>query len=247
MFFHYVYSMSTPISMLRREGSLGGGNNYPQITDNSNFTDPKELMRQRITDTSNTIVPQQLTQDVPLGNNNMLSSQQQLPVNGINTSTSSIMRSENDLVEDILREMGESPGANSQSNINSTAFNYITDNAQIPPHKYSNPNSTPHLDTIDKNHNLNNSTNNSYLPSNLMNQISFSLTGSNIKQKISNNLKYPILVFVICFLLGLPEFNRFLFSFFPKLLLESGQVSITGVILRAFIGMLIFILVAIFI
>jgi hypothetical protein len=43
-----------------------------------------------------------------------------------------------------------------------------------------------------------------------------------------------------------PEFNRFLFSFFPKLLLESGQVSITGVALKSLIGMILFIIVAIF-
>lgn len=238
--------MSTPISMLRRDGNVGGGNNYPQMTDNSNFADPKELMRQRITDSSNTMVPQQLTQDVPLGNNNMLSSQQQLPVNSINTSSTGIMRSENELVEDILREMGESPGASSQSNINSSAFNYITDNAQIPPHKYTNPNSTSHLlESTDKN--IASTSTDSFIPSSLMNQISFSLNGSNFKQKLSSNLKYPLLVFIICFILGLPEFNRFLFSFFPKLLLESGQVSITGVILRAFIGMIIYIIIGIFI
>ncbi len=234
--------MSTPISMLRRDGG-GGSPNFPQMSDNSNMADPKELMRQRITDTSNSMVPQQLTQDIPLGSGNMMSGQQQLPVNGINTS-SGIMRSESDLVEDILREMGESPGASSQSNISSSAFNYITDNAQIPPHKYSNPNTTQHLDSMDTPKNT--TVNEGFNPSGLMNQISFSLSGSNIKQKLTHNFKYPILVFVICFILGLPEFNRFLFSFFPKLLLESGQVSITGVLLRALIGMIIFVVIGIF-
>jgi hypothetical protein len=238
--------MSTPISMLRRDGSNNGVSNYPQMTDNSNMSDPKELMRQRITDTSNNMVPQQLTHDIPLANGNIMSGQQQLPINGINTSSSGIMRSESDLVEDILREMGESPGASSQSNISSSAFNYITDNAQIPPHKYSNPNTTQHLDMIDKNNNTA-SVSEGFNPSGLMNQISFSLSGSNIKQKITHNFKYPILVFIICLLLGLPEFNRFLFSFFPKLLLESGQVSILGVLLRALIGMIIFVIVGIFI
>lgn len=239
--------MSTPISMLRRDGGNNGLPNFPQMNDNSNMADPKELMRQRITDTSNNMVPQQLTQDIPLGSGNIMSGQQQLPINGINTSSSGIMRSETELVEDILREMGESPGASSQSNISSSAFNYITDNAQIPPHKYSNPNSTQHLDMNDKNNNNTTSINEGFNPSGLMNQISFSLSGSNIKQKITHNFKYPILVFVICFILGLPEFNRFLFSFFPKLLLESGQVSIFGVLLRSLIGMIIFVIVGIFI
>ena len=80
----------------------------------------------------------------------------------------------------------------------------------------------------------------------IMNQISFSLSGNNLKTKAIKNFKYPILVFVICFILGVPEFNRFLFSFFPKLLLESGQVSITGVALKSLVGMILFIIVGIF-
>ena len=60
------------------------------------------------------------------------------------------------------------------------------------------------------------------------------------------NIKYPILVFVLCFIISLPEFNRFLFSFFPRLLLESGQVSIGGVLIKALVGMLIFAITAIF-
>ena len=54
------------------------------------------------------------------------------------------------------------------------------------------------------------------------------------------NIKYPALVFVLSFIISLPEFNRFLFGFFPRLLLESGQVSIGGVMLKALVGMIIF-------
>jgi hypothetical protein len=60
------------------------------------------------------------------------------------------------------------------------------------------------------------------------------------------NFKYPILVFILSFIISLPEFNRFLFSFCPRLLLESGQVSIGGVLMKAFVGMLLFIIVALF-
>ena len=62
-----------------------------------------------------------------------------------------------------------------------------------------------------------------------------------------SNIKYPILVLVLCFLISLPEFNRFIFGFVPSLLLESGQVSIGGVLLKALIGMLLYCIIAIFI
>jgi hypothetical protein len=83
--------------------------------------------------------------------------------------------------------------------------------------------------------------------SGLFNQMGINLNGASIKDKIIKNIKYPGLVFVISFIISLPEFNRFLFSFFPKLLLESGQVSIGGVLLKSVVGMLLFAIIAIFI
>ena len=60
------------------------------------------------------------------------------------------------------------------------------------------------------------------------------------------NIKYPILVLCISFIISLPEFNRFLFGFFPRLLLESGQVSIGGVLLKSIVGMLLFSIISLF-
>jgi hypothetical protein len=151
--------------------------------------------------------------------------------------------SESQLVEDILKEMGESPGLEQQSNINSQAYQYSMDNSQIPIYK-----NMPDKNSYDDNHysekmmhqqqNIN---------SGLFNQIGINLNGASIKDKIIKNIKYPGLVFVISFIISLPEFNRFLFSFFPKLLLESGQVSIGGVLLKSIIGMLLFAIIALFI
>ena len=67
-----------------------------------------------------------------------------------------------------------------------------------------------------------------------------------LKDKIMRNIKYPILVFFMSFIISLPEFNRFLFGFFPRLLLESGQVSIGGVLLKAIVGMLLFSIISLF-
>ena len=177
------------------------------------------------------------------------------------------MTNDAQLVDDILKEMGESPGLDQQSNINSQALHYVMDGAQVPPNKYINKqnNNMSGDDEYDDNDNSNNSNNrnrnsnsNSYdnnmfnkgsgsgMGSSIFSKIGFSLSGDTFKDKIMNNMKFPILVFIICFLISLPEFNRFLFGFMPSLLLESGQIKFNGVLLKALIGMLIFICIALF-
>ena len=84
------------------------------------------------------------------------------------------------------------------------------------------------------------------LNSGFLSQIGINLNGESLKDKIVKNSRYPILIFIISFLISLPEFNRFLFGFFPRLLLESGQVSIGGVLLKGFVGMLLFSIIALF-
>ena len=151
--------------------------------------------------------------------------------------------SDSQLVEDILKEMGESPGLEQQSNINSQAYQYAMDNSQVPIYKSSQ--SQNRYD--DSNYTEKMMHQQQQINSGLLNQIGISLNGASIKDKIMKNIKYPGLVFVISFIISLPEFNRFLFSFFPKLLLESGQVSIGGVLLKSIVGMFIFIIAALFI
>jgi hypothetical protein len=155
--------------------------------------------------------------------------------------------SDSQLVEDILKEMGESPGSEQQSNINSQSYQYAMDPSQAPAYKY--------IPQQDGNGNGNQNYNGSYAEklmnqqvsnNGMLSQFGINLSGESIKEKIMKNIKYPGLVFVLCFIISLPEFNRFLFSFFPRLLLESGQVSIGGVILKAFVGMIIFAIIALF-
>ena len=139
--------------------------------------------------------------------------------------------------------MGDSPGIEQQSNINSQAFQYSMDSSQVPAYKYNESSSQkiPSSDNYAEKmmHQLPSSTG-------LLSQFGINLSGASLKDKIMKNIKYPGLVFVLCFIISLPEFNRFLFSFFPKLLLESGQVSIGGVLLKALVGMLLFTIVAFF-
>lgn len=153
--------------------------------------------------------------------------------------------SDSQLVEDILKEMGESPGIEQQSNINSQAYQYAMDNSQVPSYKSN---------SQDLNSQYNNSNYSEKMMHNqqktndgILGQIGINLSGTSIKDKIMKNIKYPGLVFVISFIISLPEFNRFLFSFFPKLLLESGQVSIGGVFIKSIVGMILFAIIALFI
>jgi hypothetical protein len=151
------------------------------------------------------------------------------------------MMAESQLVEDILKEMGDTPGAENQSNINSQAFQYAMDSSQVPPTKYNPP--SHHMPPPEYTQKLMADS----APNGLLGSIGINLSGASLKDKIMNNLKYPVLVFILCFVISLPEFNRFLFGFFPRLLLESGQVSIGGVILKALVGMIIYSVIVMFI
>ena len=176
---------------------------------------------------------------------------QSTPINMIRREASSIdtsmnQNSDSQLVEDILKEMGESPGIEQQSNINSQSYQYAMDNSQVPAYKSSHQqDQNSYYD--DRHYSDKMMHQQQQSNSGLLSQIGINLNGVSIKDKILKNIKYPGLVFVLCFIISLPEFNRFIFSFFPKLLLESGQVSIGGVLLKSIVGMFIFIIAALFI
>jgi hypothetical protein len=154
--------------------------------------------------------------------------------------------SDSQLVEDILKEMGDSPGAEQQSNINSQALQYAMDSSQVPAYKYTENNDVMQPTQPYNNYSEKIMHQQQQLNSGFLSQIGINLNGETLKEKIMRNLKFPILVFVISFMISLPEFNRFLFSFFPRLLLESGQVSIGGVFLKGIVGMILFSIIALF-
>ena len=153
--------------------------------------------------------------------------------------------SESQLVEDILKEMGDSPGMEQQSNINSQALQYTMDSSQIPAYKQNDHNEV--LQPINQYNNYSEKMiNEQQLNSGIFSTMGINLNSESIKDKFMRNIKYPLLVFIISFIISLPEFNRFLFGFFPRLLLESGQVSIGGVLLKSFVAMLLFTIIALF-
>ena len=162
-----------------------------------------------------------------------------------NTQNQNIHQSsDSQLVEDILKEMGDSPGIEQQSNINSQALQYAMDSSQVPAYKYTEKND--YMQSNNYNNYSEKMMHEQNTNSGFLSQIGINLNGETLKDKIIKNIKYPILVFFISFIISLPEFNRFLFGFFPKLLLESGQVSVGGVLLKGFVGMLFFSIISLF-
>jgi len=176
---------------------------------------------------------------------NMSMNSNDMPILDNNNVNMSNQPSESQLVEDILKEMGDSPGMEQQTNINSQALQYAMDSSQVPAYKQMDNNE--HIQPMNPNNNYSEKMVHQQLNNNgLLSQIGINISGDSLKDKIMKNFKYPILVFILSFIISLPEFNRFLFSFMPRLLLESGQVSIGGVLMKAFVGMLLFIIIALF-
>ena len=168
-----------------------------------------------------------------------------MPILENNNINMSNQPNESQLVEDILKEMGDSPGMEQQSNINSQALQYAMDSSQVPAYKQIDTDES--FQPINTHNNYSEKMVHQQLNNNgLLSQIGINISGDSLKDKIMKNFKYPILVFILSFIISLPEFNRFLFSFMPRLLLESGQVSIGGVLMKAFVGMIIFIIIALF-
>jgi hypothetical protein len=141
------------------------------------------------------------------------------------------------LVEDILRDFEEPP--QQQSNIDTEMMGYSMDSSQIPPPKMdknfldASESSEPSSNNSNKIGDGNGNGGNGFMD----------YTETKMEW-IINMIKAPLVVFVITFLLSLPHFNRFLFGLVPSCLLESGQVNIYGVLLKAVIGAVLFLIIS---
>jgi hypothetical protein len=175
----------------------------------------------------------------------------------MNQPSASAGLTDNQLVNDILKEMGDSPGVGNQADINVGSMNYAMDSSQVPPEKLAgnflqaegqetlNPINNS-MDMNEQNNHISNS-NNITETNKLLNSLSLNDSSVPLQTRIINMLKYPLIVFIICILISLPIFSRTLFSVFPKLLKESGEISLLGVVLKAFIGAVIFAIIQFFV
>lgn len=152
----------------------------------------------------------------------------------------------NGMLEDILREM-ESSGAHDAlgPDPNVGHMNYAINPVHIPPPMSQQAQMqlqseathavapTMHLDDQSTDNAISASGKNS---STLLGE----LTGNALGQKIIASVKPLLIVFLIVLVLSLHQTNRFIFSFFPQLLLENGQLSIFAILLRCTIAVILF-------
>ena len=223
-------SQSTPINQIRKNLSNSGNNSMmqpPQVPAN-NAMDMNQPMAQPMAQ-----IPSEMNQQAGL--------------------------TDNQLVNDILKEMGDSPGAENQADINVGSMNYAMDSSQVPPEKLAgnflqaegqetlNP---PNTSMGDSNQHI--GSDNISL-NNIEDQTNKMLEGLTLNQPVSWKdkiilmVRYPLVVLVICIIISLPIFSRSLFSIFPRLLKESGEISLLGVLLKSIIGAILFAIVQYFV
>ena len=224
--------MSTPINQIRKQMANPGGAPSGPVGGMPGGDMP--------------VVGQPMTQPMP-----------QIPAE-MNQPSAAPGLTDNQLVNDILKEMGDSPGADNQADINVNSMNYAMDSSQVPPEKLAgnfletqvqetlNPVNTSMGGTSDLINSMNTPTNVDETNT-LLNSLSLNDSSVPLQTRILNLIKYPVIVFAICVIISLPIFSRTLFSVFPKLLKESGEISILGVVLKALIGAIIFGIVQFFV
>ena len=218
-------SQSTPINRLPRNNNSNNQTNpMPNFSNNTMPTNT-------IPDITNL---QNLPPPINAGSLDMT-----LPTNNPNNLNPPVPNQDNNqLVEDILKEMNNPPAED--SNLNTDVINYAMDPSQIPPEKQENLNFL-NADDLE----MDNEPNNNFVESEksekqppIVNYLGLSEDSS--LTPIIKIIRLPILVFILSFIISLPIFNRYLFSFFPNLLLESGQVGIYGVLLKAVLSTILF-------
>ena len=137
------------------------------------------------------------------------------------------------IIDDILKDM-DNDKMEDVHNMNMSTYNYSMDRSQVPGENTTPPNfqQQQHQQQQQQQHQL-------FTPSEELPKSggNFSLLGFNV---ILDNLINPVLVFLIVFVLSLTPVNRFIFSLCPQFLKESGQINIYGVLLKGFIGMVIY-------
>jgi hypothetical protein len=220
-------NQSTPINRLPRNNPSGGTTN--QMPNFANNTMPANTMPD-ITNLQNLPPP------ISSGSLDMT-----LPTNNPNNLNPPVPTQDNNqLVEDILKEMGNPTVED--SNLNNNVMNYAMDPSQIPPEKQENINFLNANDLeVD---NLPNYTNDSVESEKVEKNppiVSYlGLSEDSSLTPIIKMIRLPLLVFILSFIISLPIFNRYLFSFVPTLLLESGQVGLYGVLLKAVLSTILF-------
>ena len=144
----------------------------------------------------------------------------------------------NDMVEDILNEM-----SNSNNGSNNDSLNYAMDPSQIPPDKMDvNFLETPQQNSdqpLNNQENLQNNNATEVKSNSILSKLNLgSMEGT--LSKCFNSTKSAVIVFVLVLVVSLPKFNKIVFTKLPKMLSESGEINIKGVLLKAILCSVLF-------
>lgn len=231
-------SQSTPINQIRKNLSNASGGTMQQPQMNSQVP-----------------VNNGMDMGQPIGQQSMGQPMPQIP----SEMNQQAGLTDSQLVNDILKEMGDSPGVDNQADINVGSMSYAMDSSQVPPEKLAgnylqaegqeslNPTNTS-MDS--NNQHLGSDSHSNDTATGFTNKLLGGLTlnePDTWKNKIIMLVKNPLIVFVMCVIISLPIFSRTLFTIFPNLLKESGEISLLGVLLKSFIGAILFAIVQYFV
>lgn len=138
-------------------------------------------------------------------------------------------------VEDMLKEMDV------PDNINMDSINYSMDESQIPPPKmdqnFLQQNDNPQMQPPPQEKVEESS--NSLLGINLGN-------GGDMMTKCINLVKHSGIIFLLVFVVSLPQVNRSVFTKIPGMLEESGEINIKGVLLKSLVVTFLFLAISFF-
>lgn len=176
-----------------------------------------------------------------------------------NNMTAGGAGSNNDsLVDDLLNTIESQqtmmpPGTSYQNDANASGFSHMTDGqAGIPPEmdpnahamlapEYSRPEQrmAPGGDlaaSVHAKQSLLYGDNNANSSSRYNITEGLNADGKTYLEQLFDKLKPILVVFVLMFLLSLHQTNRVIFGFVPQLLLENGQISVYGMLLKALLA-----------
>ena len=205
-------NFSTPISQIRNGG--GGNMNMPAPEQNMPLQMP--VYNPNPGDLMQQQPPQQ-----------QLSSDMMPPQN--------MAQSQSSLVDTLLNELEEQPEYQQDMNVAQTQ--YAMDNVNVPPTRVQGQNLAPEnthsISTNDKSDFIN--TDNSYM----FNEVHMN-SNKSIIDKIIDEGKPVLVVFVLFLILSLHQVNRIIFSFVPGLLMENGQLSLYAILLKSLLACILY-------
>ena len=178
----------------------------------------------------------------------------QIPVQNLPTiqEPNASNESHNQLVSEILHEMQDIPSNENPADMNVANFSYATDPVNMPPER--NVNSVNNLkaentvvvdgqdeNIINENKALGSIKNLDIL--NAMDENNNKKDKESTITKLTKLTKPALVVFIVVFILSLHQVNRLIFSFFPKLLKDNGQLSLYAILLRSVLGSVLFLVI----